>query len=841
MTGCRAILPALVALLALAACGDSATNALDMARRALADGLWSVAETNAARAAADEGLRETARLVRLEALARAGLASNVTDLVESWPDAKSEGVRYWHAWALVEGRQLEKARTLLAEPFADPVYMPLALRLAARLELAAGAREAAEDRFRQAAAAFGTNGTDRAANAVEWAGARLAFGNLAGARAVLTDEKAVEAPGAMGDAARLLAADLAARAGDTNMARRVRLQLVDGGTNTDERAYVLAACGLMDDLLAAGETNRAIAVISNAVARATQPELVCQAGFRLGFALLRQPSTRAAGADRVATLLRRFPGRDESRAAHVRFADTLLALGEATAAEREFSALLQTYPEYSLDVHVLAGRGWAMLEAGRRTEAVGVFARAAQAATNANDRAVCIFKQGDALLAEGRFAEAADAYARVPPEGGLELHARARFQQADSLARAGQTAEAIAIFSDLANAGADPELAFAAGLRVAALESAAGRLENAIALYTKLLEKKNPPCADAQRVEALYGRGRAFYGAYRFAEAEADFASVAKLMPTRAPEMAFLSARCLYGAGRDGEAAEAAHKLLASGGGDDRLMADVAFWLAKYDFGHRDYAAARRGFEACATNTCLSAARRIEALGRAARCCAAQSDYAGVVENATRATTNAVAVRAIAKQTPETASVAEVFVLQAEALMELARFNEAMLVLSRAQLLAAPPELLRRAAVLKADCLFAMGADDERRYVQALDAYRAVQRDETLPPSVRLAVAFKIGRSLEKLRRFEEATDQYYVHVVMAYCDGVRAKTWFDGDARAFFTRAVFILADWYEARGEARQAIRVLDYLVKTGVPSAREARQRIQRLEEKKKGGVW
>ena len=841
MTGRMAIW-ACVALLSLAARGESATNALDMARRALADGLWSVAETNAARAAADEGLRATARLVRLEALARAGRATNIVALVESWPDEKTEGVRYWHAWALVEGRQFETARALLAEPFADPTYMPLALRLAARLELAAGARAVADERYKQAAAALGTNGTDRAVNAVEWAGARLAAGDLAGARAVLADEKATEVPGDAGDAARLLAADLAARAGDAAMARNLRRQLVEGGDRTAERAYVLAACAMADDLCEAGETNKAIAVASNAVARATQPDLVRQAGFRLGFALLRQPATRAAGAERISSLLRRFPGTDESRAAHLRFADALLALGEAVAAEREFSAVLQTYPEHALDVHVLAGRGWAMLEAGRRTEAVGVFARAAQAATNAADRAVCIFKQGDALLAEGHFEEAADVYARVPPEGGAELYARARFQQADSLARANRPMEAIEILSSLTNAADGAETTFAAGLRMAALESAAGRLESAISLYTKLLEKKEPPCTDAQRVDVLYGRGRAFYGAYRFGEAEADFAAVAKLLPTRAPEMAFLTARCLYGAGRDDEAAEAARKLLASGGAQGRLRADVEFWLAKYEFGHRNYAAALAGFTSCATNGALSAGRRIEALGHAARCCAAQSDYAGVVEYATRATTNAVAVRAIAQATPETAAVAEAFVLQAEALMELARFNEAVLVLSRAQLLTtAPPELLRRAAVLKADCLFAMGADDDRRYQQALDAYRAVQRDETLQPSARLAVAFKIGRSLEKLHRLDEATDQYYAQVVMAYCDGVRAKTWFDGDARAFFTRAVFILADGYEARGEARQAIRVLDYLVKTGVPAAREARQRIQRLEEKKKGGVW
>lgn len=206
---------------------------------------------------------------------------------------------------------------------------------------------------------------------------------------------------------------------------------------------------------------------------------------------------------------------------------------------------------------------------------------------------------------------------------------------------------------------------------------------------------------------------------------------------------------------------------------------------------------------------------------------------------AARATTNAVAVRALASVTRETPAVAEAFVLQGAALMELARFDEAVLVLEKAMRPGVPPDLTRRAALLKADCLFAMGADDDRRYGQAIEAYRAALRDEGLSPSARIAASFKIGRALEKLRRTAEADDQYYVHVVMAFCDGLRENTWFDGDARAFFARAAFILADRCEARGEARQAARILEHLVKTGVPAADEARRRIGRLNGK--GGAW
>jgi hypothetical protein len=127
----------------------------------------------------------------------------------------------------------------------------------------------------------------------------------------------------------------------------------------------------------------------------------------------------------------------------------------------------------------------------------------------------------------------------------------------------------------------------------------------------------------------------------------------------------------------------------------------------------------------------------------------------------------------------------------------------------------------------------------ESRYRQALAAYRTLLREKALSPSLRIAAAFKVGRALEKLHLGAEAVDQYYVQVVTAYCDGLRDGTWYDADARTFFSRAAFVLADFYEARGESRQAVRVLEYVIRADVPAAAEARRRIARLT--KKGGVW
>ena len=165
----------------------------------------------------------------------------------------------------------------------------------------------------------------------------------------------------------------------------------------------------------------------------------------------------------------------------------------------------------------------------------------------------------------------------------------------------------------------------------------------------------------------------------------------------------------------------------------------------------------------------------------------------------------------------------------------LARYDDAVLVLDRALLAARGEAVSRRAGMLKADALFSMGAYDGGRYQEALAAYRALAADTGLTPSAKLALEFKIGRTLEKMRRTEEAADQYYSNVVLAYDNGRRNGEWFDDSARAFFARAAFALADHYEAKGLDRQAWRVLLHVARSDVPAADEARKRIARLEGK------
>ena len=71
--------------------------------------------------------------------------------------------------------------------------------------------------------------------------------------------------------------------------------------------------------------------------------------------------------------------------------------------------------------------------------------------------------------------------------------------------------------------------------------------------------------------------------------------------------------------------------------------------------------------------------------------------------------------------------------------------------------------------------------------------------------------------------------------VVLAYERVRKNGAWLDDSARAFFARAAFALADYYESKGLDRQARKVLRHVSKSDVPAADEARKRIARLEAK------
>ncbi|MBP5320187.1 MAG: tetratricopeptide repeat protein, partial [Kiritimatiellae bacterium] len=585
----------------LAAAGIVHADALSVARNALQDKLYPVAERHARQAVkgGNEAHREQARLILYEALAGQGKHAELLKQIEADGTAQSEkpAFAYWQALALTEtgdhtrAAQLAEAAAKQASPFTDAL-----LRLAARARLKAGEPQAAWVIFSELDQRS-TNAVNRAANALEWAMSLDAAGKSDAAIEVLK-----------------LQADLPVRtdATDDGMLLRGRMLLKQGkqaeavivfnqlamNDRASERARVQAIIEMSDYTWSGGKTNEAIAYARSAYSRATKPETRRLAGFRLGDLLASSTNTLEEGATLIKGLVREYPENDASMRAQLKLADSFLQADRPQEAAAEYQIFLESYPSSALDSHVLQGRGWALLRLNRATEAGAAFHRAAEMTTNRDEKAECLLKEGDALLAGKRYKDAADAYTKLAQ--GYPDHPfapRSLFQSADALERLGDREEAAKQYQATAERYADQPEAPKALLRLAALRADAGDFDASVQTYSAVLASYNQ---QQTRMDAFMGRGLTYYRVYRFDAAMQDFASVVENDPARRDEARFMLTLCLYGVGRDQDARVAATAFITDFPESARL-ADMTLWLAKFDFNHGQYAEARRLFTSYVT------------------------------------------------------------------------------------------------------------------------------------------------------------------------------------------------------------------------------------------------
>lgn len=354
-------------------------------------------------------------------------------------------------------------------------------------------------------------------------------------------------------------------------------------------------------------------------------------------------------------------------------------------------------------------------------------------------------------------------------------------------------------------------------------EEAMDRYREVIAKYpkTKVAEKLR----HVVRIRELEAKGRELYKEFRFAEAEKAFTEVAEQDAASEPRMRYFQVLCQYGQGLDDAAGKRARDLVNTCD-DVKIKADATLWLAKFLYNRSEWKESGRLFSAFAELKPDSPAVP-EALTWSARAAFAENDFNLAIQRVTKLLEGRYA---------ETSFKPQALLVQGESLIELARFDEAVLVLEGVAISeTALPADRMRAQILRADAFYAMGADNPARYQSALEAYRAVRFGGALSLSGQLAISFKIARTLEKLKRMDEAVDQYYTQVVLAYHDGRERGETFDDEARADFSRAAFRLVDEYESRGQDIQALNVLDLLISSDVPAAEEAAKRKARISRK------
>ncbi len=469
-------------------------------------------------------------------------------------------------------------------------------------------------------------------------------------------------------------------------------------------------------------------------------------------------------------------------------------------------------------------------EAATAEEGEGIVRRLAKEAPDVAGVKEAFEELARQILDSGDAAGAAKAYAdllEMWPVAAKE--AEVQDGRGWALLKLGKAEEALEAFRLAEELAGDDELRAAAGVKVGDALAALGKDAEAMTKYREVVEKMPKTRAAVLvgrliRVRELEEMGRRQYVEFRFADAMKTFEEVAKEDATRKARMEYFRVLCLYGQGRDAEAEEAARQICEKGT-DEGMRAEAMLWLAKAAYNGKKWKESRERFVAY-REMCPAARNAAEALVWAARAAFAEGDAAQTIQIVTK----------LVSDYPEAAARAEGWLVQGEALIEQSRFDESVLVLDRVLAVNGVARATRmKAQILRSDALFAMGADNPARYQEALETYRAVRRGEDLSPSMRLVISFKVARTLEKLRRLDEATDQYYTQVILAYREGRAKGVRFDDEARAVFSRAAFRLAEEFESRGEVFQAVQILELVVKSDVPAAAEAARRIERMRQK------
>ena len=400
-------------------------------------------------------------------------------------------------------------------------------------------------------------------------------------------------------------------------------------------------------------------------------------------------------------------------------------------------------------------------------------------------------------------AEAAD-----PADTNALAEAEALFARAGGLDAPGRAAalDALGKLADAAT-NAPPDAATAVDARPADAAAPGAALA--------AVDPDDERAAEALRAASMLGTALVSLKGGRFADALPLLDNVAATPygGAASEQAAALRPSVLVALGRPAEAL-AAYTVFTNANPGSAWLPDVRFWRAAHAFDEGDWA--------LAADLLAGYARDFPGTDRAEHAlhCAAVS-----LLRANRFEEVGGAVRELATAFPSSALLPASRFAHGEALCRLLRFDEAA-DLFRDLVAADDPGLAVRAGVRLGDCLFTLGGDAPARYGDSLAAYRAALAS---PACAALGLdaecAFKIGRSLEKAGRADEALRHYYEAVLLPYEAAPRA------EAAPWYSRAVFAAAALLRARGDAAGADTLLGRLARSALPGAEEAARLLSR----------
>jgi len=830
-SGSKRLALALLVCSAIARSAHASDEDLVTARNAIHDKLYPVAVAHA-----EAYLRQTqgtpaagveALQLLLQALSEQHQNDRALASLDAWrevaaaaPDAGT--FAFWKTLALLEtGKPREALAVSEATLQAGGISAENAdalRRVTARARLALGDTPAALSAYAEVDK-HSTNSATRAENLLEWASTLEGVGQVSAALGVIMRQVELNVTGPVTDEGHLAYGRLLVRQGRKEDAETMLRAL---GSNKSAAANCRAQAWMeVSQLeLSAGRTHEAVAAARSADEIESRPEIRHQAAFQLADLLLASTNTLDEGVTRMKALVRAYPEGSFGATAQFRLAESLLRQSRDQQAVKEYRIFLETFNDHEHETAALAGLGSALFHTGRFAESANLFQKAHDSTTNGAMRADCLFHAGDALHAAKQFRQAAETYNRIYMDYPIsDVAPRALFLKADSLERADDGDGAEAAFAQASKLGANTTLAIEALLRLGALQAARAQTDQAIDTFTQALKATTN---EASRGEALLGRGHAHYRAYHFERAMQDFSAAAEAQPAMSDEAGYWRALCLYGLQRDEEARDAAIAYVA-GRTNSPWLSEMTLWVAKLDFNSNRLEASGKRFLEYVTRW-PEGPSADAALLWAGRAAFRRADYTQTVELMSR----------LQRQYPRSPRFAESRFVQGDALCELARFDEAVLVFDEIISRYTDSDWIVQAWSRKGDALFSMGADKAARYEEASKAYREVLARHDATSEQTLQAEFKIGRCLEKMKRPDDALDRYYSHVIVRYMEDRSHGIWYSEAAGAWFVSAWIHATELLQQKGQIDQAEGILNRVIQGRFPGHEEAQQRMDRLRK-------
>lgn len=729
--------------------------------------------------------------------------------------ALNDSFELWMAMAYFELKQWSRSLELLndfEEKYPSSPWQPQVLRLRAWSLLKLEQHHAAIECFARFADLYG-NSPEGPVNLLDGSKALLAAGQNESARTVLEKLMVLAPADRIGQEGRNLLSRLYLTEGSLAQARRIVLPLIEQ-KNVANDLRAAAFFTLADIAATQADWVAALSLLDKCAGEIAEPAIQQNINLRKGQYLLKMGKTNEG-----ITVVRRFVSEQRTNAAaaaaQLELAQILLDQGLNDKALSEFQNYLETFLNPVGQLQAYQGQGWALLNLGRNIEAALVFEKAYAVALTPEAKAQSLIKAADSRFIGEQYSLALATYAQVIAQFPDSVQAeQARLQMAECQVNLGNLAAGELTLWEAADEDGCGPLAAQALLRIAELYSQQGR-ENQVRIVSELIQAE---CGPAAQARALFILAALDYRQNRFAEALAELQLIAGAFPKNqiSDQAAYLSAWCYSRLGRHDEALAAFRSFIDSYPSSS-WAADASFWLAEQDYNQGLYDQAETSWIKLARNYPQSSWAG-QALFWAGRAAMRQNEFRRAKDYF------ALFIRSY----PSSAKLPEARFYQGESLCELGEYAGAILIFDEIIQQFPNSDLVLSALLRKGDSQFALGAEDPRRYEEALRTYQRIMPEPQEVTLALLQAEYKIGRCLEKMGRTADAFD-YYMKVVYAYFKHSdlqpRANIW--------FTRAAFNAAAIKEKEKSWRKAAAIYQRVVDAQVAASQDAQERIHQLQ--------